>query len=75
MPRDKLIELRELCLSVIRQPVSAVDTLPTQPGFFFGSYEYDEWYMEDLKLTVKQLDAILDSTKDVWVDFIYRASW
>ena len=75
VPRDKLIELRELCLSVIRQPVSAVDTLPTQPGFFFGSYEYDEWYMEDLKLTVKQLDAILDSTKDVWVDFIYRASW
>lgn len=74
--RENLIDLRELCLSVIRQPAMASSALPTQPGFFFGSYDYDDWYMEDLELTVKQINAILDSTKDQeWVDFIYRASW
>jgi hypothetical protein len=76
VPREKLVELRDLCASVIQQPAMAASTLPTQPGFFFGSYDYDEWYMEDMKLTVMQLDAILASVKeDDWVDFIYRSSW
>ena len=76
VPREKLVELRDLCAAVIEQPAMAANVLPTQPGFFFGSYEYDEWYMEDMKLTVKQLDAILSSVKETdWVDFIYRASW
>jgi hypothetical protein len=76
VPREKLVELRDLCASVIQQPAMAASTLPTQPGFFFGSYDYDEWYMEDMKLTVMQLDAILASVKeDDWVDFVYRASW
>lgn len=74
--RDQLIQLRKLCLSVIRQPVSAASTLPTQPGFFFGSCEYDDWYMENMKNTVAQLDKVLESvSEDSWTDFIYRASW
>lgn len=76
VPRDKLIELRDLCAAVIEQPAMAASALPTQSGFFFGSYDYDEWYMEDMKLTVRQIDAILASIKEGdWVDFIYRASW
>ena len=74
--REKLVELRDLCASVISQPAMAANVLPTQPGFFFGSYDYDDWYMEDMKNTVTQLDAILaDVPEDSWVDFIYRASW
>ena len=74
--REKLVELRDLCASVISQPAMAADVLPTQPGFFFGSYDYDEWYMEDMKNTVSQLDKILESVPaDSWTDFIYRASW
>lgn len=74
--RENLVTLRDLCASVISQPAMAADVLPTQPGFFFGSYEYDDWYMEDMKLTVEQLDAILAGVKETdWVDFIYRASW
>ena len=74
--REKLVELRDLCASVISQPAMASDVLPTQPGFFFGSYDYDEWYMEDMKNTVAQLDKILESVPaDSWTDFIYRASW
>ena len=74
--REKLVELRDLCASVISQPAMAASVLPTQQGFFFGSYDYDEWYMEDMKNTVDQLDEILrDVPEDSWTDFIYRASW
>ena len=74
--RENLVTLRDLCASVISQPAMAADVLPTQPGFFFGSYDYDEWYMEDMKNTVSQLDKILESVPEGgWTDFIYRASW
>ena len=74
--REKLVELRDLAKSVIEQPAMAASVLPTQQGFFFGSYDYDEWYMEDMKNTVSQLDAILaDTSEDGFTDFIYRASW
>lgn len=74
--REQLVELRDLCASVISHPATAANVLPTQAGFFFGSYDYDEWYMEDMKLTVSQLDKILESVPEgTWTDFIYRASW
>ena len=85
VPREKLVELREACESVLRVPANIggrledtaaeVGLVPT-PGFFFGSYELGDWYMNDLELTVQQIDAILAGVKeDDWVDFIYRASW
>ena len=74
--RGQLVELRNLCDSVLLQPAIGQDILPTQPGFFFGSYDYDEWYMEDMRNTITQLDKILnDVPEGTWVDFIYRASW
>jgi hypothetical protein len=72
--KGNLIELRDLAKSVIEQPAMAGDVLPTQQGFFFGSYDYDDWYMEDMKNTVEQIDNVL-ATSGEWSDFIYRASW
>jgi len=72
--KGNLIELRDLAKSVIKQPAMAGDVLPTQQGFFFGSYDYDEWYMEDMKLTIEQIDNVLASSGE-YSDFIYRASW
>ena len=72
---EQLRELRDLCAAVIEQPAMAANVLPTQPGFFFGSYDYDEWYMEDMKNTVAQLDKVLLDANGVWTSFIYRASW
>ena len=72
----QLKELRDKCMSIVSEPAIAASTLPTQSGFFFGSYEYDDWYMEDMKNTIDQLDAVLEGIgDDDWVDFIYRASW
>jgi len=72
--KGNLIELRDLAKSVTEQPAMAGDVLPTQQGFFFGSYDYDDWYMEDMKNTVEQIDNILAASNE-YSDFIYRASW
>lgn len=73
---DKLLELRDICKSILLVPSAAPNLMPTQAGFFFGSYDYDAWYMQDMENTVKQLDSVLASIgPDTWVDFIYRASW
>jgi len=74
--KGNLIELRDLAKSVIKQPAMAGDVLPTAKGFFFGSYDYDDWYMEDMKNTVEQIDKVLESCKNLeYVDFIYQSSW
>jgi hypothetical protein len=77
VPREKLVELRDLCKSAVSQPAMAGDILPPTGGFFFGSYEIDEWYMHDMKKTIEMLDHVLSAVpEDSWVwSFNYRASW
>ena len=74
-----LRKLRALADAVLLQPAAAESILPTQSGFFFGPTAYDEWYMEDMRNTVTQLDEVL---ADIPIDasdwdyrFIYQASW
>jgi hypothetical protein len=55
-------------------PALAEELLPTQEGFFFGSTEYDEWYMESVKETHDKLSVLLDKIPDGW-SFKYQASW
>ena len=66
----KLLELVELCKEVLADHDKAEELLPTQEGFFFGSYEYDEWYFQDLERTVELLKDVKPQD-----DFIYQASW
>lgn len=51
----------------------AEEILATQDGFFFGSTEYDAWYLMDIKDTVEQLDRVLSMPNNV--EFYYRSSW
>lgn len=71
--RKQLVELKESCQQVLEAPALAEEILPVQQGFFFGSDEYDEWYFEDLKETVKIIDKVLEMPEE-W-DFYYQASW
>lgn len=48
---------------VIEDPTVAMELLPNGGGFFFGSQEYDEWYLDDLKRTMSGIDAILDNVE------------
>lgn len=74
---EELIELREIAQRLLDAWGTdefedlADATLPPTTGFFFGRYEYDDWYRQDLLETVEQL-------KDVQPDeygYYYQASW
>lgn len=73
---EALKDLVALCKEVIANPEKAEEELPTQTGFFFGSTEYDEYYIRDLEQTVEMLEPIikfLEENKNYEVS--YRASW
>lgn len=74
--REQLQELLQTCLEVKarKHPDVANDLLPPQTGFFFGSYEIDEWYWEQIDYTIEQLDRVLKDVPEGW-DFAYQSSW
>lgn len=50
----------------------AEQDLPTVEGFFFGSYGYNEHYIEDLIHTIKQLRPVIEADK---YQVYYYYSW
>ena len=75
---------------VIVDATTASELLPTTNGFFFGGTGYDQWYLDDVRITKEAIDAMLkDLVQDekypwVWfhkdepdwhVEFTYRSSW
>ncbi len=58
---------------IIAQPQIAESLLPAQPGFFFGSTDYDQYYINDLKNTVKMLEPLLADGSSG--DYYYQSSW
>ena len=72
--REQLEALRDLCKDILEHPDEERDEdLEPTAGFFFGSYEKDEWYYQDLKNTVEGLDRVLSLPKEY--SFSYQASW
>lgn len=82
---ERLTELRDLCKEVVERKGDddfVSENLPTGSGFFFGSTEYDEYYYEDCKDTIKIIDTILKEeeivrdTKGIYSgEYYYQASW
>lgn len=74
---------------VIEDPSAAKALMPTREGFFFGSQEYDQWYIWDLRYTEAKLSKIIDmlttaddgrhavykEEPDFYVRFEYTSSW
>jgi len=58
---------------VITNPETIAKLLPTQGGFFFGGTEYDEYYLNSVKKTVKIIKKCLKLPKE-W-RFEYHSSW
>lgn len=52
----------------------AEEVLPTTSGFFFGSTDYNEWYVEELRDTISQIDRVLENAPDS-ASLYYTASW
>lgn len=54
----------------------AENLLPTTSGFFFGSTDYDEWYIQGLEATIKALEEELNTPQDdIYTSYFYQASW
>lgn len=53
---------------------SKLSLIPTS-GFFFGSTEYDSYYIQDLENTVEQIEKVLRESKEENCDFYYQSSW
>ena len=71
--RDQLTELVDICKKVLADNSLASELLPVQEGFFFGSNEYDEWYMDNVQYTADAIGKLLTLPED-W-EFNYSSSW
>lgn len=49
------------------------EKMPSQKGFFFGSYDYDVWYFKNIIETYIKLEEILNELHDD--DEIYYFEW
>lgn len=52
-----------------------LEILPPTQGFFFGSYELDDYYKEDIKDTIELLEEELSLPEVGWTEYEYHASW
>jgi len=69
-------QLKEL-LTTCRQALFKKDPseLPPSAGFFFGSYDIDEWYWNGIKSTIKQLKRLTEMPDFEQLSFYYQSSW
>lgn len=67
---DSILELKNICNDILTMKAEGdLDALedycetelPTTTGFFFGEYEYDDWYFDDIQNTY---DFLNELTKD-----------
>lgn len=49
--------------------------LPTEGGFFFGSTDYDEYYIDKTKETIRIIEGVLKTTNFEDEYIIYTSSW
>ena len=60
--KDDLEKLIDICKKVLNDISLAEKLLPTSRGFFFGSTEYNEWYIDQLESTIKQCEEVIKTT-------------
>lgn len=63
---------------IIKDPSVAKELLPSVSGFFFGNTDYDEFYLQDIRNTIKILEDELSIQYEnihYEPDYYYRASW
>lgn len=83
--KDKIEELHRVCTEIMCTHKKLLpdvikltlyeDILPTAEGFFFGSTEYDEDYIQDVEDTINILNNVLEGTNFDTDKIIYLSSW
>lgn len=73
IPLGKLMELSALVDEVLDSKNASL--LPPAEGFFFGTYEIDEWYFSYLENTKAIMDKAKVLADSAQYDIYYQASW
>ena len=78
--KSDLKELKQICEELIKLKGKAFvkrakELLPTADGFFWGLTEYNQYYKQNLKRTIKVLNGLNLEDGDWTVDYIYNADW
>ena len=63
------------CNQVLEDNSKAPELLPTMEGFFFGSTDYDEYYVNDIKDTIDIVTKVLETTDFEKEMVYYVSSW
>ena len=74
--KEQFQQLIADCQAVLADVEKARNILPTTSGFFFGSMEYDNYYLSDLRYTVKICEealSVIEATP--FSHFYYHSSW
>ena len=72
----KAVDVYEDCTVYSKEQRDKVcEILPPTPGFFFGSYNIDEWYKSEIENTAKICDEILSTINFDTHTLIYSAWW
>lgn len=58
LSREDIVQILDLLKKIT--PDNAMELLPPAQGFFFGSQEINEWYMQDVEYSIKVLQLALD---------------
>ena len=51
------------------------EVLPNQDGFFFGSYEYDEWYLDKVEYVKKLFEEVIENVDWERQDLVMYCWW
>ncbi len=76
--KEKFEQLLLACKTVKENKGVAVTVLPTESGFFFGSTDYDEYYMRDIENTITIIEDVLkdiDEDGHLAGEYYYHSSW
>lgn len=72
---SEFVKLLNVCKKVLSNPKKYANTLlPTQSGFFFGSTDYDEDYLDDIRHTIKIIEPIVQEG-ETGISYFYSSSW
>jgi hypothetical protein len=79
---EQLALLRSLCVDAAAayldgDKTKAEEILSPRGGFFFGSTDVDEWWLEDVKSTIAQIERVISLAAALpgSVEFVYQSSW
>lgn len=75
--QEEIVDLHERCKTILgtTNKETWAKLLPTLPGFFFGSTEYDDRYLEDIRHTLIVCESILKDFDFDKYSLHYEASW